>query len=268
MNRKHFITGVLVLAFALPAQAVPIAPEKLEEELTSVIAHKGGFDGVGLNSVHVTIPSLNTAQLNSIPAFAASIPATRQLDIGQVDVDTANHQFTALLRVLPNGAAEPAIDGITLTGRIEPQVEVPVLSRHLSRDDIIREGDITYTQVPERQIKRQHLTRKEDLLGRMVVKPVSPGQLISGRDVEMPRLITKGNLVEMLYRTPYMELKTTGQALQNGAKGDLITVKNTESGKVINALVLEDGRLLVNYSRLREQVALTATPHSTLAHSE
>ncbi len=56
----------------------------------------------------------------------------------------------------------------------------------------------------------------------------------------------KNNIVQMRYISPGMEIVTSGQAMEDGAKGNLIGVKNLASKKIVQAMVEDSGNVIVS----------------------
>ena len=67
-------------------------------------------------------------------------------------------------------------------------------------------------------------------------------------DVQMPILVHKGDLVIIVLNTPSLQLTAQGKALEDGAMGAAIRVANTQSGRVIDAVVAGP-----NHSRRRQR---------------
>ena len=57
------------------------------------------------------------------------------------------------------------------------------------------------------------------------------------QEISRPAIIKKDAIVQIRYSSPGMEITTTGQALDDGAKGRMISVRNLSSKKVIHAVV-------------------------------
>lgn len=69
--------------------------------------------------------------------------------------------------------------------------------------------------------------------------------MLSWHDVGRRPLVRKGDVVEVSASSGLLRVTLKGLALQNGALGDIITVRNPESLKVIPALVVGENRVEV-----------------------
>lgn len=83
------------------------------------------------------------------------------------------------------------------------------------------------------------------LIGRVAKKTLFAGQPISMASVEDPKLVANGSLVRMTYERSGISINASGQALQSGRAGDMIRVRNSESGIVVTGIVMPTGVVLV-----------------------
>ena len=86
------------------------------------------------------------------------------------------------------------------------------------------------------------------MLGQSPRSIISAQRAIRANELTQPVVIKKGEAVEMSFTTKYMHIKTTGIALEDGAKGASIRVKNEKSGKAVSARVEDAGKVEVNGS--------------------
>jgi len=64
------------------------------------------------------------------------------------------------------------------------------------------------------------------------------------KNIISPALIKKGDMLAMQFCKHNLRIETKGVALENGASGNTIKVKNINSGKIIHAKVLDAGMVL------------------------
>lgn len=166
-----------------------------------------------------------------------------KLAIHALQVDTESRRWQAQAYVL-NGNTTEVVKPIT--GRYDATLSVPVLTRQLRAGDVIESADIEMRTVPERQLRKDTVTDSAKLIGQSPTRMISAGRAIRAVEVTMPKVITKGQLVEMHYTTPYMNIRTSGEALEDGAPGQMIRIKNTKSEKAISARVVAAGKVEVN----------------------
>ena len=168
-----------------------------------------------------------------------------QVAIHALQVDPQTKRWQAQAYILTNGQTETVKP---VSGFYDAMVEVPVLNRQLQAHDIISEGDISIRAMPERQLRKDTITDKKLMLGQSPRSIISAQRAIRANELTQPVVIKKGEAVEMSFTTKYMHIKTTGIALEDGAKGASIRVKNEKSGKAVSARVEDAGKVEVNGS--------------------
>jgi len=84
-----------------------------------------------------------------------------------------------------------------------------------------------------------------DVVGKTARRTLLPGRAIPLAAVDNPRLIRNGAEVTMVYIEGALTITTTGAALQDGALGETVKVRNTDSGVTIHGQVRADGSILV-----------------------
>jgi flagellar basal body P-ring formation protein FlgA len=73
-------------------------------------------------------------------------------------------------------------------------------------------------------------------------RPIQAGAILTWSDVGHRPLVKKGDIVEVSARDGLLHVTLKGLALQNGALGDTVTIRNPESLKIIPALVVGENR--------------------------
>jgi flagella basal body P-ring formation protein FlgA len=76
---------------------------------------------------------------------------------------------------------------------------------------------------------------------------VLAGRLLTWRDVARRPLVRKGDMVEVLASDGLLTVSLKGLALQSGAKGETITVRNPDSKKDFTASVTDENRVQVRF---------------------
>ncbi len=86
---------------------------------------------------------------------------------------------------------------------------------------------------------------KAMLLGRVAKRTLLPGKPILPIAVDSPRLVTIGSQVKIVFDEAGLTIVAYGAALQAGAIGDLIRVRNQDSGLVVSGRMQPDGSIRV-----------------------
>lgn len=90
------------------------------------------------------------------------------------------------------------------------------------------------------------LVERGQLVGKVARRTLLPGKAIPSVAVEEPRAVSMGGLVQLVYQADGLTIVTNAQALQNGYVGQVVQVRNIESGIVVSGAIQADGTVLVN----------------------
>jgi len=114
-----------------------------------------------------------------------------------------------------------------------------VLTRSLRRGDVIREADVTVRQT---RVNRAGVlaSTPSDVVGRSITRNLSQGETIPLTLVINTPIIERGSNVTILVRSSGFVVRTRGEAMENGALGDIIRVRNIASRTVVTGVVVSD----------------------------
>lgn len=172
--------------------------------------------------------------------YRADHPITLKL-VG-MQVDTAAKRWQANAHIIADGKTERVTP---VSGRYDELIAVPVLRRQITNRDVIEAADLETQMIASSKLRQDIITEESGLIGHSARRIISAGRAIRAGEVMTPMVITKGANIEMLYRTPYIAIRTSGEALEDGAAGTVIRVKNVDSGRAVSAKVLSANRVEV-----------------------
>jgi flagella basal body P-ring formation protein FlgA len=78
-------------------------------------------------------------------------------------------------------------------------------------------------------------------------RAVQPGRLLTWRDVARRPLVRKGELVEVTARDGALLITMKGLAMQNGAQGEAVTIRNPDSRRDFTAIVVNENHVQVRF---------------------
>src|SRR5262249_18285702 len=128
---------------------------------------------------------------------------------------------------------------------VNTDVEVVVLKNDVARGEVIAEGELDYTAVPQIRANSSIVRAISDVAGMEARRALKAGELIRTNDLKRPTLVAKGSTVTMLFEAPGMRLSAIGRALAEGAEGDTITILNPTSYRKVEAVVVKAGTVRV-----------------------
>jgi flagella basal body P-ring formation protein FlgA len=104
------------------------------------------------------------------------------------------------------------------------------------------------------EVRRVDLFRERDALPAAVgdqsfvfARSVNAGRTVAWRDVTRRPLVRKGDLVEVSAQEGMLSITMKALALQNGAQGEAVTLRNLESRKDFTAFVIDENRVQVRF---------------------
>jgi flagellar basal body P-ring formation protein FlgA len=88
-------------------------------------------------------------------------------------------------------------------------------------------------------------TSRESLLGMVAKRTLLPGRPIPLAAIDAPHLVHIGSTVRIIFEESGLVIVAYGSALQPGSVGELIRVRNQDSGLVVSGRVQADGSIRV-----------------------
>ncbi len=82
---------------------------------------------------------------------------------------------------------------------------------------------------------------REAVIGKVARRTLLPGQPIPMSAVRDPYLVVQGKPVLVVYEQGGLVISMRALALQNGGAGDVVSLRNTDSGATIKGTVAADG---------------------------
>ncbi len=182
--------------------------------------------------------SLNSGK----PSFTLPNTLNPTVEVTRFTYDQQKDYFTATL-VAPS--QENPVKKIDVSGTVERLVKVPVLRNNLQNGDIIGQGDIDFVNVPQERLQHDVIMDENKLLGMTPRRVAYAGKFVLDGTLQSPQLIERGEAITIQFKQGPLILTAKGRALQSGAKGDMIRVKNTDSSKMIDAVVIASNQVIV-----------------------
>jgi flagellar basal body P-ring formation protein FlgA len=84
------------------------------------------------------------------------------------------------------------------------------------------------------------------IVGRMARLTLLPGHAIPFSGVSNRKLVANGAEVKLVFSEGGLVIMTTGSALQDGSIGDIVRVRNDDSGVTVSGAVQPDGSVRVS----------------------
>ncbi|MET2830497.1 flagellar basal body P-ring formation chaperone FlgA [Mesorhizobium shangrilense] len=154
---------------------------------------------------------------------AGGMPAVAQESAGQAATQIATNQAAGEVVLIPNRVIYPG-------ELIELAALKPV------------------TLIPGKHKPDAVATRAEELNGKVAKRTLLPGRYIPTSAIRDAWLVEQGAAVQVFFTAGTLTISATAVTLQPGAAGDLIKVRNSDSGKILSGTVMADGTIRVSAS--------------------
>jgi flagella basal body P-ring formation protein FlgA len=158
---------------------------------------------------------------------------------------TAMRHSRALLALVALAIATGAFHAPANAAYVERTVFVP-------RNVIYPGDEITADALMERKFVRQGESRAvfgenpADLIGKVSRRTLLPGELIPNSAIHDKDLIIQGRTYKLIYNSEFVSIVGTGVPLQSASAGEMVNVRNPDTGVVIKARVQADQTLTVD----------------------
>ena len=129
---------------------------------------------------------------------------------------------------------------------VQKFTNVYVAAHSLSKGETVNSDEIQQIRMDINKIRGGFIDDINEIKGMIVKQTISLGQPFSLRYLRPPLVVKRGENVDIVAKSRDLEIRMTGKAINSGAKGDVIRVKNSSSKRVIEAVVVNSGLVMVN----------------------
>jgi flagella basal body P-ring formation protein FlgA len=168
-------------------------------------------------------------------------PTDADLQLVRLHYDRRSGRFDVSFEV-PGRARQPAL---RFTGSAVETIEIAVLTRALSRGDVIREADIAIERRPKADSATDMIGTGEQAIGLATRRALRAGHPLRQAELMKPEIVQRNETVTLVYEVPGILLTLRGKAMESGAVGDVVNVLNVQSKRIVQGNVAGPGRVSV-----------------------
>jgi flagellar basal body P-ring formation protein FlgA len=125
---------------------------------------------------------------------------------------------------------------------------IPVPSVTIYPGDVVRDGMLTNRDIMDGESTLGVIALRSALVGKVAHRTLLPGKPISLNSVDDPRAVLNGTRVKIIFEEGGLSISTFAIALQSGSIGDVVRVRNLDSGLTISGVVQADGTIRISDS--------------------
>lgn len=232
MNLLRFFLPFFLLVAATIARAnpAPLARDQFVSELAHTLSAHFNLEGdLQLELLRPWAPPALVAEAWNVEVLEyPSLPSSSMLVRCRILADGAEvSSGTIVLRAMLWRDAWVARQPLTQGSTFDPaQLEA-------RRVDLFRDRDVLPAAVGDRSYA--------------MARSVNAGRLLTWRDVARRPLVRKGSVVEVSAAEGQLQITMKALAMENGAQGDTVTIRNPQSRKDFAAQVVAENRVLIRF---------------------
>jgi flagella basal body P-ring formation protein FlgA len=131
--------------------------------------------------------------------------------------------------------------------RIKVFKEVVVLRNSLKFGSIISSSDIEMTRREISQLHQGYLTAIDQAVNKQLRRTAAAGSVLSTGHLVAPKLVRRGQQVLVRTHVGQLDVNSMGEALMDGEAGQRIRVRNGQSGRIVEGVVIESGEVRIAF---------------------
>lgn len=147
--------------------------------------------------------------------------------------------------VLVDVAVGDEVQKVNVTLKAVRPGPVVVALKRADRGAIIRREDLGVETRDLFEQPRDVITNADEIVGRVLTRPVQPGFVLTESLIEEETLVKRGDRVRMIVRGPGIELTSAGEAFESGGIGKVIRVRNVSSNRILSGRISGAGEVVI-----------------------
>lgn len=109
----------------------------------------------------------------------------------------------------------------------------------------IEGGQIQAVDVTNPNLMEGYARKVSEVEGMITTKTLLPGRTIMVSALRRPYTVKRGDKIVLVYDNGGLRITASGTPLADALTGDLIKVRNTDTGVILSGTVMADGTILV-----------------------
>ncbi|HHV62005.1 MAG TPA: flagellar basal body P-ring formation protein FlgA [Firmicutes bacterium] len=240
-------------------RTVSLASVKIHMRQAGVDLSRVTFEGAGSTSVTARAMAITGEELvrvaveyilstmpwkrNEVSIECERTPDNLLTPLGEVRLEAERLPITQYLgtttvrvNVILDGKVYKSVPVVL---RLNVVKEVVVATRTIIKGQVVTADAVTRELRQLSALEMDPATDPAAVVGKVAARTIREGTLITAGAVEEPPLIKRGDIIQIVVRLGGVTVTTAGEALEDGKLKDLIRVKNLESGRQVEAVVVD-----------------------------
>lgn len=180
------------------------------------------------------------------PSIAVEPELTGDVAVVDLSFDARSRRLQARLAV--PGSTAMRLKPLRISGQLVETMEVVVPKRLIARGETLGKDDVTVERRPRDGQGSEVIGDVRAAIDKVARRALLAGVALRGSDVQREEIVGKGDLVTIVYEAPGLLITLRGRANEAGAIGDVVSVTNPQSKRVLQGKVSGAGRVSVQPS--------------------
>jgi flagella basal body P-ring formation protein FlgA len=222
--RKATLLGLAAALFCALAQAAPLSlPVQIEQVARAELERQ-------MSAAGLTEPQFEVAVVTA----RAAPPCAQSVAIEALDTRSPQRmRFLARCNDTPGWRYEYIV-------RARVTAMVAIAAAPVAPNEALTDAQVT---IERRDISNiaDPVSSPQEAVGQMSRRMLRPGDILRSGQLSSPVLVKRGDAVLMIARREGIEVSTAGEAMDAGARGAVVRVRNAGSGQVVRMRVAGPG---------------------------
>ncbi len=123
--------------------------------------------------------------------------------------------------------------------------EFPTAKRPLPKGSTVEAGDVIMARMNIQALPKDAAAELSDIVGLETTKDIGSGEVFRKNKLFTPPVISAGSKISLVYRSGLFEATASAIAMESGASGQIIKVRNENSKKIVTGTVVDAGMVEV-----------------------
>lgn len=177
------------------------------------------------------------------PTVAVEPELTGEVSVTDLSYDARSRRLQA--RIMVPGSMAMRLKPVRVGGQLVETVEVVVPRRAIARGETLGKADVVVERRPREGQLADLIADPRAAIDKVARRALMAGLPLRAGDVQREEIVGKGDLVTIVYEAKGLMITMRGRAGEAGAMGDVISVTNPQSKRVLQGTVSGPGRISV-----------------------
>ncbi|NOX92378.1 MAG: flagellar basal body P-ring formation protein FlgA [Gammaproteobacteria bacterium] len=134
---------------------------------------------------------------------------------------------------------------VYVPAQIKIFADVIATAQPLLRGNEISAADIIFVRQEISQLRSGYFTKTNAVIGKILTRNLAAGHAITPKRIKAAILVRRGEKVTIVATVGMLKVKGKGKALKDAARGELVSVRNSQSKRIIQGIVTKPGTVNV-----------------------